>query len=48
MINEECGWTVSLELVETYLQILKPAYLLSLSFQRNDSSIADTIPSRFI
>jgi len=41
--NNKCN--IELHVVETYLQILKPAYLLSLSFQRAGSSIAETIPS---
>jgi hypothetical protein len=30
--------------VETYLQILNPAYRVSLGFQKNCSTIADIIP----
>lgn len=43
--NIELSSPIELEVVELYLQILKPAYLLSISFQLNHSSIADTIPS---
>ena len=37
---------VDLETIELYLQFLKPAYLLSFSFQLSDSWIAETIPGR--
>jgi hypothetical protein len=36
---------VELATVEIYLQILKPVYLLSLSFQRTNSTIGDVNPS---
>ena len=36
---------ISLFEVETYLQILAPAYRVSLGFQKNTSTIADVIPS---
>lgn len=39
---------VPLETVEAYIQILKPAYLLSVSFQKRNSSIGDVIPGRLI
>ena len=35
---------VSLQTIETYFQILKPLYLLNVSFQSNHSTIADVIP----
>ena len=35
---------VSYEKVETYLQILKPLYLLNIAFQSKHSTIADVIP----
>ncbi len=35
---------VSLSTIETYLQILKPLYLLNVSFQSDHSTIADVIP----
>lgn len=37
---------VDLQTIETYLQILKPSYLLSVSLQSNFSSIADVIPGK--
>lgn len=37
---------IDLNTIELYIQILKPAYLLSISFQNSNSSIADTIPGR--
>lgn len=43
--NSEATCPVDLRTIEIYLQILKPAYLLSLAFQLSSSSIADTIPS---
>ena len=36
---------VPLETVEIYLQIMKPAYDLSINLQYNDSTICDTLPS---
>lgn len=41
---EELTCPVSLESVETYLQILKPAYLLSMGFQSNTANISSVIP----
>lgn len=38
------GCPIPLRTVETYLQVLKPAYLLSVSLQKSKSSIADVIP----
>ena len=35
---------ISLQTIETYLQILKPLYLLNVSFQSDHSAIADVIP----
>ncbi len=43
--NNDCVCPVSLEDIETYLQILKPAYLVSNGFQKNDCSISTVIPS---
>ena len=37
---------IELNTVEIYLQILKPVYLLSISFQNNHSYIADTLPCK--
>lgn len=45
--NSELTCPIDLRTIELYLQILRPAYLLSLSFQLSSSSIADTIPSKF-
>ena len=36
---------IDLETIETYHQILAPAYRVSLGFQKNSSSIADVIPN---
>ena len=47
LFTDKCPCPVGLEKVETYILILKPSYLLSLSLQRTDSSIAETIPSEF-
>ena len=41
--NRKCP--VSLRLIETYLQILKPAYQMTINFQSNHSSIADLLVS---
>ena len=41
MFDENNKCNIELHVVESYLQILKPAYLLSLSFQRAGSSIAE-------
>ena len=47
MFNEnDLVCPVELTSIELYLQILKPAYLLSLAFQISSSSIADTIQSK--
>lgn len=43
--NEELKCPVSLKKVEIYLQILQPAYRLSISFQNNKSPISLLIPS---
>lgn len=45
VFNEDMPCPVELDQIEIYLQILKPTYLLSISFQNMKSSIADTIPS---
>ena len=42
--DPEKSCPVSLETIETYLQILKPLYLLNVSFQSDHSTIADVIP----
>lgn len=39
---------ITLETVELYLQILKPAYDLSISFQNDKSTISDTLPSIYL
>ena len=45
MFNADNPCSVSLETVEIYIQILQPAYILSLQLQLNHSTIADVIPS---
>ncbi len=35
---------IELDEIELYLQILKPAYIFSISMQKNNSTIADTLP----
>ena len=40
----ENGFPISLEDIETYLQILMPAYQINLSFQSVNSSIGDVLP----
>jgi hypothetical protein len=42
--NPELRCPIEQGVIEVYLQILKPLYLLSLSFQRSGSSIADVVP----
>lgn len=44
---EDLKCPISLKKVETYLQILQPAYRFSISFQNNKSSISLLIPSLF-
>ena len=39
---------VELDEIEVYLQILKPAYIFSISMQKNNSTIADLIPGSYI
>ena len=39
----ECPCPIDLNTTELYLQILKPAFTVSLTFQKNSSTIADTI-----
>jgi hypothetical protein len=41
--DPEMRCPVDRETVEIYLQILKPAYILNVSFQNNHSSIADVV-----
>jgi hypothetical protein len=36
-----------LETIEIYLQILFPAYELSIAFQKQDSTISDTLPALY-
>jgi len=45
MFNEDNPCPIKLDDLEIYLQILKPAYILSQQFQYNHASIADVIPS---
>ena len=42
--DPELKCPVPLNTIETYLQILKPLYLLNVSWQSSHSTIADTIP----
>lgn len=44
-ITEENQCPVGLETIETYLQILAPAYRVSVGLQKTSSTIADIIPS---
>ena len=44
--NNELDFPVSLQVIETYMQILMPAYRLSLSLQSVNSSIADVLPGK--
>jgi hypothetical protein len=41
--TDEDPCPIDLKTTEMYLQILKPAYMVSLSFQKNNSTIGDTI-----
>ncbi len=45
LFNEANQCPVDIQIVEIYLGILEPAYVLSQQFQFNHSSIADVIPS---
>ena len=40
---ENTVFEAPIELIETYLQILKQAYILSLSWQKDNCSIADLL-----
>ena len=42
--DEIVAGQVDLKSIEIYLQILNPAYRISLSFQKNSSTIADFLP----
>ena len=42
--DDEIVCPVDLKSIEIYLQILNPAYRISLSFQKNSSTIADFLP----
>lgn len=44
--NEEIVCPVDQQTIELYIQVLKPAYLLSISFQLASSSIAETVPGK--
>lgn len=48
MFDEQLQCPVSKEKIELYLQILKPAYILSLKFQYHDSNIGDLIPCNYL
>ena len=43
-IDPEKQCPIELDEIELYLQILKPAYIFSISMQKNNSTIADTLP----
>ena len=43
--NDNFPCDIDLKTTEIYLQILKPAYKLSIKFQKNSSNIADIIPN---
>ena len=43
--DENLKCPVSLKTIETYLQILRPAYQMTINFQSNSSSIADLLVS---
>ncbi len=43
--NDQIICPVDLETIEVYLQILAPAYRVSVGFQRNLSTISEVIPS---
>ena len=45
--REDNVFPISLEDIETYLQILLPAYQINLSFQSVNSSIGDVLPGNF-
>ena len=47
-VIDESEFPVRLEIIELYLQILKPAYLLNVFFQSDHSTIEDTVISRFL
>ncbi len=42
--DDEIVCPVDLKSIEIYLQILNPAYRISLGFQKNSSTIADVLP----
>jgi hypothetical protein len=41
----ELSLPVSISNVESYIELLKPAYLVNIGFQSNTSSIADVVPN---
>ena len=43
--NDNFPCDIDLKTTEIYLKILKPAYKLSIKFQKNSSNIADIIPN---
>ena len=45
--NDNFPCDIDLKTIEIYLQILKPAYKLSIKFQKNSSNIAYIIPNLF-
>lgn len=46
VFNSDFNCPIDLNIIEFYLQILKKACLLSISFQNNNLLIADTIPGK--
>jgi hypothetical protein len=45
--NDNFPCDIDFKTIEIYLQILKPAYKLSIKFQKNSSNIAHIIPNLF-
>ena len=46
--DDEKRCPINVEKIETYLQILKPLYLLNISLQSNYSTIGDVLPGKYI
>jgi len=43
--NSALTLPVPIEVIEVYLSLLKPIFLVNIGFQHNESSIADVVPS---